>query len=349
MTNRFTLNPRQIKAMGANLTDDHVRGMSAEQLARLGVSAVKGITDSAIGAPSVSNYTALSPAAYLSPRAIRQIYIDQEWHKLAGRTQEGTFFNDNIVTPVWGRKGSALVYGDRVQAPLVTLIHSDVTRDTVQFHIAKEDGYRELGQDALTGRNTPAEKEAAAMSAVRFAMNNAIFYGVAGQRTYGITNEPNLDAYVSVAKTWPSATYAEIQQDIINMVIDLQDKSRGLVDENANMTLTLPVGFAGVMQKVNSYDQKSLKVWFAENYPNSRIEYVNAFKGANGGANVAYLVVDSGSFEGEAVTGIEATNQADAHVIITAQTTVGPYTEYAGSTAGALVRHPQFVTRISGV
>lgn len=346
---RITLNPRQLKLMAQNLTDDHVRSMSDAQLARLGITAARAVTDSAMGGASVSNYTPLSPTAFLSPRAIRQIYIDQEWHKLAGRTQEGTFFNDTIVTQVWGRKGTALVYGDRSQAPLVTLIHSDVVRDVARFEVAKEDTYLEVGQDALTGRNTASEKEAAAMSAIRFGMNNAIFFGIAGQRTYGITNDPNLDAYNSVAKPWPTASYAEVQQDIINMFTDLHDKSKGLVDENANMTLTLPVGYAGVLQKVNSYDQKTLKTWFSENYPNSKVEYVNAFKGANGGANVVYLVVDSGNFEGADITGIEANNQADAHVIITAQTTEGPYTKYAGATAGAMVRHPQFVTRSSGV
>lgn len=347
---RNTLNPRQLRAMAQNLTDDHIRGMSVEQLARLGITANRGaVTDSAMGGASVSNYTPLSPTTFLSPRGIRQLYIDQEWQKLAGRTQEGTFFNDNIQTPIWARKGSALMYGDRSQAPLVTLLRSDVTRDVVRFEVAKEDTYLEVGQDRMTGRDTAAEKEAAALSAIRLGMNNAIFYGIEGQRTYGISNDPNLDPYISVKKKWPIATYAEVQQDIINMFTDLHSKSKGLVDENASMTLTMPVGFAGVMQKVNQYDQKTLKTWFTENYPNSRIEYVNAFKGLNGGSDVVYLVVDSGSFEGVTITGIEANNQADAHVIISTQTTEGPYTKYAGATAGAMARHPQFVTRISGV
>ena len=69
--------------------------------------------------------------------------------------------------------------------------------------------------------NIIAEEREAQVFAINSKNNIIAFYGVSGQDTFGVLNDPNLRTSIVAPKTWDKATYSEIKTDIFNMIQDI--------------------------------------------------------------------------------------------------------------------------------
>lgn len=354
------------KMRGFNFDDFSGLKVSANDLSNFGVS-----MDSAL-MPEVQRYfsvgqdaaPALQTAAtitnpvqffqYWAPEAVEYITAARKIDDIVGRDIEGSFEDEEIVTRVVERTGSARPYTDTANIPLSSWNQNFVNRTIVRFEEGLEVGYLENLRASRMRVDTHREKAAAAAESLAIELNNVGFYGYADgtNKTYGFLNDPNLPAYITVATgdsnqtTWSSKTFNEITADIITAVSALQNQLKGNFDPiNEVFTLTVSLAVVQYLNTMNSLGTKSVYTWLKETYPNIRIETAVELNSANGGSNVFYLHVDR--IKGKKV--LKQSVQDVLRLIGMEKKAKVTLEDFAAATAGVICQYPLGVVRYSGI
>lgn len=291
---------------------------------------------------------------YWAPEAVEIVTAARKIDDIVGRTIAGSFEDEEIVTTILERTGSAQPYTDTTNIPLASWNQNFITRSIVRFEEGLEVGYLESMRASRMRVDTHKEKAAAAAQSLAIEHNNIGFYGYAnGQnKTYGFLNDPNLPAYKTVASgaesdtSWSKKTFNEITADIITAVSGLVNQLAGLFDPiKDTFTMSLSLESTQWLNTMNELGTKSVYTWLKETYPNCRIEAAVELNGANGGSNVFYLHVDK-------VNGKDTIKQYVQDVLRLvgvekrAKVTLE---DYASATAGIIVQQPIGVVRYSGI
>ncbi len=361
---KLDLSPEKVRRFDLRNSKYNV---TSKDLASLGVSmdsalmpdikAHFGTTYSLDGNPLQTSSSVSNPVQffqYWAPEAVEIATCARKIDDIAGRTIAGSFEDEEIVTTILERTGSAQPYTDTADVPFASWNQNFETRSIVRFEEGFEIGALEGMRASRMQVDTHKEKSAAVAESLAIEMNNIGFWGYADgeNKTYGLLNEPNLPAYVTVAEgaqsdtSWNSKTFAEITSDIITAVSALVNRLGGLFDPiNDEFTLSLALAASQSLNIMNELGSKSVYSWLKETYPKIRIIPAIELNGANGGSNVFYLHVSK-------VNGKDVIKQyiADALRLIgverRAKTTIE---DYACATAGVLVQQPVGVVRYSGI
>ena len=292
---------------------------------------------------------------YWAPEAVEYITAARKIDDIIGRDIEGSFEDEEIVTRVLERTGSAKPYTDTANIPLSSWNQNYVTRSIVRFEEGLEVGYLENMRASRMRVDTHREKAAAAAESLAIELNNVGFFGYADgtNKTYGFLNDPNLPAYVTVAQgagsntTWSSKTFAEITADVITAVSALQNQLKGNFDPiKEPFTMTVSLAVVQHLNKMNSLGTKSVYTWLKETYPNIRIETAVELNTVNGGANVFYLHVDR--IKGKNKTFKQSVQDVLRMIGMEKKAKV-TLEDYAAATAGVICQYPLGVVRYSGI
>ena len=292
---------------------------------------------------------------YWAPEAVEYITAARKIDDIVGRDIEGAFEDEEIVTRVLEKTGSAQPYTDTANIPLSSWNQNYVTRSIVRFEEGLEVGYLENMRSARMKVDSHREKAAGAAESLAIELNNVGFYGYAGgtNKTYGFLNDPNLPAYVTVATgaststNWRLKTFDEITADIITAVAALENNNKGNFDpDNDECTLTISLACKQYLQKMNSLGTKSVISWIKETYPKMRVETAPELNGANGGSNVFYLHIDR--ILGRSKT-LKQSVQDALRLIGMEKRAKTLVEDYACATAGVICQYPVGVVRYSGI
>lgn len=277
---------------------------------------------------------------------------------LIGITTQGRWEDEEIVQGVMEHTGEAVPYGDYTNIPHANWNANFERRSIVRFEEGMQVGRLEEARAAAMQVNTPEEKRRAAASALEIIRNLVGFFGynAGANRTYGLLNDPELPAYVTVpvgasaATEWATKTFLEITADLREALSSLRIQSQDRIDPSRTPIVLAIAMSARDYLSVTSDFGNSVAQWLQETYPNVRVESVPEFDAANGGDNVFYLYaesVDDNSTDD---------NRTFVQVVPAKFQTVGvqqmakTYTEdYTNATAGVLVKRPYAVVRRSGV
>lgn len=278
---------------------------------------------------------------------------------LIGITTQGRWEDEEIVQGVMEHTGEAVPYGDYTNIPHASWNANFERRTIVRFEEGMQVGRLEEARAAAMQVNTPEEKRKAAASALEIIRNLVGFYGyISGaNRTYGLLNDPNLPAYVTVpvgASTdteWSTKTFLEITADIREALAALRIQSQDRVDPNKTpIVLAVAMSARDYMSVTNNLGSQSVMQWLQETYSNVRVVSVPEFDAANGDENAFYLYaesVDDSSTDD---------NRTFVQVVPAKFQTVGvqqlakTYSEdYTNATAGTLVKRPYAIVRRSGI
>lgn len=360
---RLDLKPNQVKAFKFG---DYSR-VSTKDLSALGISMdsaimrdVRSIYSNAYAmdaAPLQTTATITNPVQffqYWAPEAVEYVTAARTIDDICGRTIAGAFEDEEIVTTVLERTGTAQPYTDTANIPLASWNQNFVTRSIVRFEEGLEVGYLEAMRASRMRIDTQAQKKEAVGESLAIEHNNVGFYGYADgtNKTYGLLNDPNLLPYRTVAvgagleTTWATKTFLEITADIITAVQKLQSQLRGHFNPaKDSFCMSVSLAAAQYLNVMNELGTKSVLTWLGETYPQLRLVYSPELDGANGGQNVFYLHVDK---VGSSDTIKQYVQEVLRLVGIEKKAKV-VQEDYASATAGIIVQQPLGIVRYSGI
>lgn len=330
------------------------------QLQRIGIGLDGLAMDSALVGPVIGS--AGTPAQFLQswlPGLVKQITQVRMIDELCGVVTAGAWEDEEIIQGTMEPTGKATLYGDTTNIPLANYKTGYVRRTVVRF----EQGFVVTTLEALraakAGINAEAEKRSAATDALDISRNRVGFYGYNAPetRTYGYLNDPVLPAYITLptngcspaSTAWPDKNYLQLTADIRRMVADLVVSGGGHITNKTPMTLSIPLGH-GEYLGVTSDFGNSVQDWISKTYPGLRIVEVPELTGANGGANVAYLMADAvqdgSTDDGRVVSQVVPSR---FQVIGVEKRAKGQVEDFSNATAGVTFKRPWAVRRYTGL
>lgn len=363
---RLDLMPEQVKALNLETMTSKF-DMSSNDLSKFGVtmdnSALAdiqryyGTSYGMDAAPALQTQATITNPVqffqYFAPEAVEVVTGARKIDDLVGRTIEGSFEDEEIVTRILERTGSAQPYTDTANTHFSSWNQNFEKRTICRFEEGLQCGYLESMRAAKMRVDDHKEKAAAVAETLAIAHNNIGFYGYSNgaNKTYGLLNDPNLPAYVTVAvengtTQWNGKTFTGITDDIKTAISALNAKMKGLFDARKDVfTLAVALSSATYLDTMNSLGTKSVYAWLKETYPNIRLEVAPELDGANGGSNVFYLYLDE-------VRGKKTFKQSvqDVMRLVGVEKRAKVFVEtYASATAGVLCQYPVAVVRYTGI
>lgn len=302
---------------------------------------------------SPSNMTPVQFLQFWIPEMVEVVTASRDADAILGRDFAGSWEDEEIVQPVIEYAGQARPYGDKTNLNLADYNTNFETRTIVRFEQDVEVGKLEAARASKMRIDAQGSKRYAASLSLAINANQIAFYGynASTNKTYGLLNDPNLPAYVSLpngaagTSTWATKTFNEITADIKTMFAGLRVRTgNNFKPERDASVLVLGVSVIDSLQTVNPLGGTSVWDWLKKTYPMCRVESALQFDGANGGANVAYLMADR-------LAGMKVINQymQDAlRLVGVEQHAKNTVESYSNATAGVMLRVPIAVIRYSG-
>lgn len=359
---------------GKRLTNEQLMGLAqdAAMMAKMGISGPKmhaalmetsialdaGITQP-VTTPSVG-----TPIQFLQEFLAGVVHILTTARKadvLAPIATVGKWSDQEIVQQVLEHLGAPGLYKDHGDLPLTSWNLTYDRRDIVRFELGAQVNMLEDERAKAIDVNSAQEKRAAVALAFEILRNEIFFNGfnLGGNKTYGILNDPNLPAFVTVATgggggtEWSGKTVDERISDIITAIQSLRLQSGSNIDpKSMPLILAMPSNVVDLMHDVdgpNTYGV-TVKKWLTENYPNISVEAIPEFEAANGGESVFYLYAETvpgtGTDDGRVIMQLVP---ARMQALNTVQTTKGFKEGYTMATAGHYCKRGYGVVRFTGI
>lgn len=287
------------------------------------------------------------------PGVVEIVTAKRAIDEIVGRTTVGAWEDEQIVQQVVEMTGSPVPYSDLGNVPLANWNPNFVTRTVVRFELGLRVGNLEEARAARMRIDSAGYKRKSDALQLEIQRNAVGFYGYNSGLglTYGFLNDPALPAYVSAPNgNWNTATFLEIQSDLLTALQDLRTQSQGIIDVDKDpIVLTLPTNRVDYLATPTDFGY-SVKGWLAQFYPNVRVASAPQLDLANGGANVFYLhaehVRDSGTDDDRTfIQVVPATFQ-----LLGIQKLAKGYEEdYSNATAGIMCKRPYAVIRFTGI
>jgi hypothetical protein len=311
--------------------------------------------------PAYTQGSANTPIQFLQnwlPGFVKNLTAARKIDELLGVTTVGSWEDEQVIQPTMERVGAPVPYGDYSEIPYTSYNFGFETRSIVRF----EEGMIVTVLDEkriakINGNDAQFKREAASL-ALEINRNSVGFNGYNNglNKTYGLLNDPNLNAYVNLpngtaaTSTWSTKTFLEITADIRGAMQDLRTQSGDNIDP-ATSKLTLAVASSSVdYLSTTSIYGNSVYDWLSKSYPNTRVVSTPDFDVANGPDNVFYLYADAENVS-DSTDGGAAIIQLVPNRFMTVgvqQTAKGRIEDYSNALAGVLVKRPFLVVRRSG-
>jgi hypothetical protein len=293
------------------------------------------------------------------PGFVRVLTAPRVADELLGIQTVGAWEDEEVVQGILEGLGTAVPYTDHGNVPLSSWNVNYERRTVLRFESGLEVGRLEELRSARIRVSTSAEKRTSAAEALDILRNRIAFFGYNSgtNRTFGMLNEPNLSAYVSVAATgtggnteWSTKTYLQIQGDLRVMIQGIRVSTKGRINPSKDaLTLVLPTSAIDFLSVTSEFGN-SVWDWLRESYPKLRIESAPEFDAANGGENVAYIYAESIADGGSDGGNVWAQLVPTKFFALGVEKRVKTYVEdFANATAGVLLKRPFAVNRYTGL
>lgn len=345
--------------------------MDAASVARLGFggndAALKsfiGTMDAAAASQIGFNTTALSQFfQYWQPGVIRAATAPRNAERILGMTQAGSFETESVVIRSLEQHAGVSLYGDLADVQRASWTGTYPYRHVVRFQAGLQTSLLESKRSSAVGFDDIEEKRDAIRRA--FAINeNAISlngYNGGANKTYGLFNDPNIEAYqtlpdgaVGASPLWSTKTWLEKVNDIIitinRLVVNTKTGFNPLLDK---FTWIIPPFVQTELATLNELGTQSIHQWLKDTYPLMRIETLPELEDLNGGADAWYMYkdtamdVDTSTDDGQTICNL---TQVKMFLVSSLPNEGGGVNEkYACALAGVLVKRPILVTRYSGM
>lgn len=278
---------------------------------------------------------------------------------ILGIQTAGRWHDEEVVQTVVETTGSAKAYGDYTNVPLTSWTPAFARRTIIRGEQGMQVGVLEEARSAEIRVSTAAMKRDSAALALEIFRNAVGFKGFnsGDNRTYGLLNDPNLPAYVTVpvgaasTTTWATKTFLEITKDIRTWLTGLQVQSKGVVDPRSTpITMALALSAVNYLSVTSDFGV-SVQDWLTKTYPNVRVVSAPELDAASGGSNVAYVyaeTVDDGLSSDDRRTFAQIVPSKFMMVGIEKRAK-GYIEDFSNALAGVLCKRPFAVYRAKGI
>lgn len=313
--------------------------------------------DSAMVTP-VSSGVPVDFLRHFLPGVVRTVTAARRIDDLVGRTHAGEWHDEEIIQPIVEHLGRPGLYGDETATPLAEYNTSFDRRTIVRFEEGFKTGALGEARDAAIKVSMSAEKRAALTSAMAGELNAVGFYGYndGDNRTYGLLNDPNLPAYITLpdqggVTKWAGKDFAAITADLRLMASKLRVQSGELIDPERDACTLAIAGSAKDALYITNEHGISVHDWLDRTYPKWVVKTAPEFENANGGLAVGYLYAHSvpGPDESGEQPVLDQFVPAAIRLVGTERQAKGVLEVYSNATAGVMCRAPYAVVRVSGI
>lgn len=295
---------------------------------------------------------------YIRPKAVEVLTAPEAADKIAAPQKNGNWGDEIVnikVKEYLGHTSPDDVEDD--DGLLSGVNYSNVQRGVYYYRSGWRVNDREEATVGALQENARANKVEAAMRALRIDRNLFFLKGVSfkglSAPIYGYLNDPSLSAYITVAAgasgdtEWSEKTPEEISNDITDAWAQLNTQSNGLAAEmlskGKRLKLFLSPASEALFKRVNGYGLSAYKA-VNENYPGIEVVAVPQMAGANSGANVFYLSIDT---DGNDTVLNSYVEMARAYPIFQKDGVLSQ--KISAATSGGVVQYPMFVVRYTGI
>lgn len=314
-------------------------------------------------APVLPSNTGI-PAQFLQqflPGVVHIMTQNRSADKLAPIVNVGDWADEEIILRSLEHLGTPRLYADHSYPPITSWNDNNERRTIIRHELGVAITRFDQERNAKQGYDSAMEKRNANALAFEILRNDIFFNGFSfsGSKTYGMLNDPNLPAYVTVANgaggfpEWSTKTVNERISDLLTAIIALRVQSGNIIDPmNQKLILAVSASVFDLMTESDSGNGyiHTVRKWLSENYPNIEPIAVNEFDGVNGGENVFYLyaenVTGSGTDDGNTI--IQMTPQRML-ALGTETKAKGTLEAYTAAHAGCLVKRGYAVVRYTDI
>jgi hypothetical protein len=201
---------------------------------------------------------------YMDADVLKILTAKNQAAEIFGEKQKGTWTDSTLLFPVVEQTYEVSTYGDRNNNGSSGINTNFPERQTYLFQTTMQYGDLEVERAGLGKINFVAEQRAAAMMGLAKFSNLAYFYGINGQQTYGILNEPGLQPAIAPSPkangglawlngTAPNATANEVLADIQSLYTQAINQSAGNIDLKSKCYLIMSPSRTMAMTFTNSF------------------------------------------------------------------------------------------------
>lgn len=354
--NALALRPQSVDKLGISVSESFARSFNKNAIS---IALDAGITQPVT---TPSNGTPVQFLQEFLPGVVNVMTVVRKADQVAPVVTAGEWHLEEVVLKTMEHTSNPQLYSDHGGVPLVSFNEIYERRQVVRFELGVQHAQLADARAAATGTSPQNEKRVALAEGFEILRNDIAFNGfnVGTGKTYGILNDPNLPAYVTVATgagadtTWASKDAVEIINDLSTALAALEVQAGGNIDPTMNaISLEIPLAFNSYLTRSDSSftNGKTPMEWLKENYPTVNVVTVPQFTGANAGENVFYLkavsVDNSGTDGGESMIQVVP---AKMRAMGSVPNEKGGSTEgYTAAYAGVFTKRPYAVVRYSDI
>lgn len=302
---------------------------------------------------TASNMTPVQFLQYWFPDMVKVVTQSLDADSILGRDFAGSWEDEELVQPVIEYAGQARPYGDKTNLNLADFNINYEARTIVRMEQDLEVGKLEAARAAKQRVDALGSKRYAASLSLAITANDIAFngYNASINKTYGLLNDPNMPAYVSLpngaagTSTWATKTFNEIVADIKTMMAGLRSRSgNNFKPESDAAVLAVATDSIDALDTVNPLGTTSVREWIAKTYPRLRVASAPQLNNANSTDNVAYLFAEE--LAGQKVIGQYM--QDALRLVGVEQKAKGVLESYSNATAGVFLKVPVALVRYTG-
>ena len=348
--------PSSLEKLGISVSPEFARSFNRNAIS---IALDAGITQPVT---TPSNGTPVQFLQEFLPGVVNILTVVRKADQVAPVVTAGEWHFEEIVLKTMEHTSNAQLYSDHGGVPLVSFNETYERRQVVRFELGIQRNPLADARAAATGTSPSNENRVALAEGFEILRNDIAFNGfnVGTGKTYGILNDPNLPAYITVATgaggntTFASKTSVEIINDISTALRALEIQAGGNIDPTLNeIRLEIPLAFNHFLTRSDGSFTNGMTAmeWLSKNYPTVKVVTVPQFNGANAGENVFYLkavsVDNSGTDGGQSMIQVVP---AKMRAMGSVQNEKGGTTEgYTAAYAGIFTKRPYAVVRFTDI
>lgn len=333
----------------------NVRGFLPDSAAAINRLAMDSVASQAVDVKGPWGLSTTAPnsgipwfmANYVDPTIIEVLVSPVKATKIIGERKIGDWTTITDMIPVSEYVGEVSTYGDFNNNGHADSNENYEFREQYLYQTVVQWGDLELARYGLARIDKLVRKRAAAVQTMTKFQNKSYFYGIKGLRNFGLLNDPDLLPAITPkavdGKTlWEDKDGQEVFNDVQMLYTKLVERTQGIVDQDAPMTLAMsPVAKAN-FTKTNGFGL-TVNRMIADNFPNIRLETAVEYDTDAGG--LVQLIVNDVSGQG---TGYAAFGEKMRDFPVIPDLSAWKQKHMAG-TWGTIITQPIAIAQMIGV
>jgi len=296
--------------------------------------------------------------AFIDAEVMPILFAVHNATKIAPEERKGDWATQTMIFPVSETVGDVTAYSDFTENSTTDVNFEFPERQNFIFQTNIKYGDRESDIAAKAKLSLVGEKQRGAAFVIANAHNKFYLYGVAGKRTYGLLNDPNLNATITpktvtvgsdTATTWEDKMskhsdgfVQDVYNDINKLWSELTKNNGSNIDQNSRIILAISNTRAPMLNVPNQFGLTVRKM-LKDNFPN--LEIVELPQLTTTAGEMLYMTVPN-------VMGFDTTINAYSEKMRLSR--VESHATYfnqkaIGGTYGAVIKRPSLVATMTGI